>query len=100
MVDVGLFLSYILVGVCALAAVGMPLIKTFGDPQSFRKIGIGVGALVVVFVISLIIADNTVYEKASAGTSRMVGAGLIAMYFLTFFAVIGIVYTEVSKMIK
>ncbi len=100
MIDVGLFLSYILIGVCALTAIGMPLIKAAGDPQSLKKIGMGVGAIVVVFVIAYIIADGTVYEKASSGASKMVGAGLITMYILAFLAIGGIVYTEIQKMLE
>lgn len=97
MIDVGLFLAYILIGVCALTAVGMPLVKAFGDPQSLKKIGIGVGALVVVFVLAFVIADGSVYEKADASTSKRVGAGLITMYILAFLAIGGIVYTEIKK---
>ena len=100
MIDVGLFLSYILIGVCALAAVGMPLVKAFGDPQSLKKIGMGVGAILVVFLVSYLIADGTVYEKASSGASKMVGAGLITMYILAFLAIGGIVFTEIQKMFE
>lgn len=100
MIDVGLFLSYILVGVCALAAIGMPLVKAFGDPQSLKKMAMGVGAVVVVFVVSYMIADGTVYENASSGTSKMVGAGLFTMYILAFLALGGIVFTEIQKMFE
>jgi len=99
MIDVGLFLAYILIGVCALAAIGMPLVKAFGDPQSLKKMGMGVGAVLVVFIVAYIIADGTPYEEASAGTSRMVGAGLITMYLLSFLAIGGIVFTEIQKML-
>jgi cation transporter-like permease len=78
----------------------MPLAKAMGDPQSLKKMVMGVGVLVVVFVIGYLVADNTVYEKASAGTSRMVGAGLITMYILAFLAIGGILFTEVQKMFK
>ena len=98
MIDVGLFLSYILIGVCALAAIGMPLVKAFGDPQSLKKMGMGVGAVLVVFIISYLIVDGTASENASAGASRRVGAGLFTMYILTFLAIGGIVFTEVQKM--
>ncbi len=100
MIDVGLFLSYILVGVCALAAVGMPLVKAFGDPQSLKKMGMGVGVVVVVFVISYVIADGTAYKEATAGTAKMVGAGLITMYILAILAIAGIVFTEIQKMLE
>ena len=100
MIDVGLFLSYILVGVCALAAIGMPLVKAFGDPQSLKKMGMGVGAVVVVFVIAYVIADGSAYKEASEGTSKMVGAGLITMYLLAILAIGGIVFTEIQKIFE
>ena len=100
LINIGLFAAYILIALCALAAILMPLAKAMGDPQSLKKMVMGVGVLVVVFVIGYLVADNTVYEKASAGTSRMVGAGLITMYILAFLAIGGILFTEVQKMFK
>ncbi|NQZ76195.1 MAG: hypothetical protein HRT61_08800 [Ekhidna sp.] len=97
MVDVGLFISYILIGVCVLTAVGMPLVKAFGDPDSLKKMGIGVGALLVVFVISYLIADGTPQGDASGTTAKMVGAGIYTFYILALGAVGGIVYTEIKK---
>ena len=97
MIDVGLFLSYILIGICALAAAGMPLVKAFDDPQSLKKMGIGVGTLVVLFIIGYLFADSGSFEKASAGTSRLVGAGLITLYIISIVGAIAIIYTEISK---
>ncbi|MEO1256167.1 MAG: hypothetical protein AAFY41_14960 [Bacteroidota bacterium] len=97
MVDVGLFLSYILIGVCILAAVGMPLVKAFGDPESLKKIGIGVGALIVVFLVSFFTANGGDYENASDTTAKLVGAGLTTFYILATDAIVGIVYTEIKK---
>ena len=100
MVDVGLFLSYILIGLCILTAVGMPLVKAFGDPDSLKKIGLGVGGLVVVFFITYFIADGTPQGESSSTTVKMVGAGLYTFYILAFAALVGIVITEVKKAIS
>lgn len=100
MIDVGLFLSYILIGVCALAAIGMPLVKAFGDPQSLKKMAMGIGAVVVVFVVAYLIADGTEYENASSSASKMVGAGLYTMYILAILAIGGIVFTEIQKAVE
>jgi len=99
MIDVGLFLSYILIGLCAVAAIVMPLIKALDDPQSLKKSLIGIGVLVIVMVIAYVIADGTVYEKADTATSKRVGAGLITFYILTVVAIGGIIYTEIKKAI-
>ncbi len=100
MIDVGLFLAYILIGVCALTAVLMPLVKAFGDPQSLKKMAIGVGGVVVVFIIAYVLADGSAYKEATAGTSKSVGAGLITMYILAFLAIGGIVVTEIQKIFE
>lgn len=97
MIDVGLFLSYFLVGVCLVTAIGMPLVKAFGDPQALKKIGMGIGALLLVFVVSYFIADGTAYKEASATTAKLVGAGLVTMYILAIGAILGIVITEIKK---
>ena len=97
MVDVGLFLSYILIGVCLLTAVGMPLVKAFGDPDSLKKMGIGIGALVLVFVVSYFTASGGDSGEASENTAKLVGAGLTTFYILAIAAIGGIVYTEIKK---
>ncbi len=100
-IDVGLFLSYILILVCALAAVLIPLAQSFGDPKSLVKSGLGVGALVVVFLISYLVAGSeTNGADITEGTSKLVGAGIISMYIFFFLALGGIVYTEISKFLK
>jgi len=98
-IDVGLYAGYILVVLCALAAIVIPLAQSIGDPQSLVKSGIGVGIIVVVFLISYAMADPNAAE-ATEGTSKMVGAGIISMYIFFFLAIVGIVYTEISKLIK
>ena len=97
MVDVGLFIAYILIGVCILAAVGMPLVKAFGDPDSLKKMGIGVGALLVVFLVSYFTASGEAMGDATANTTKLVGAGLTTFYILAIGAIAGIVYTEIKK---
>ncbi len=97
MVDVGLFLSYILIGVCVLAAVGMPLLKAFGDPESLKKMGIGVGALILVFLISYFTASGDNSGDASENTAKLVGAGLTTFYILVIATIGGIIYTEIKK---
>lgn len=97
MIDVGLFLSYFLVGICLVTAIGMPLVKAFGDPQALKKIGTGIGALLLVFVVSYFIADGTAYGDANETTAKLVGAGLFTMYILAFGAILGIVITEIKK---
>lgn len=97
MVDVGLFIAYILIGVCVLAAVGMPLSKAIGDPESLKKMGVGVGGVLVVFLISFFISSGENSGDVSETTAKLVGAGLTTFYILAIGAITGIVYTEIKK---
>lgn len=97
MVDVGLFLSYILIGVCILTAVGMPLVKAFGDIQSLKKMGMGVGTLLVVFLVAFFTSGGEATGEVTETTVKLVGAGLTTFYILAIAAIGGIVYTEIKK---
>lgn len=98
-IDVGLYASYLLIAICAISAIVIPLAQSFGDPQSLLKSGIGLGVMVVVFVVSYALA-NPEAAGATEGVSKLVGAGIISMYIFFFVALIGIIYTEISKLIK
>lgn len=98
-IDVGLIAGYILVGLCAITAILLPLIQSFSDPKSLGKSAIGVGALVLLFIITYVMADGNA-EGASESTSKIVGAGLLTMYGAIFIALGGILYTEISKFLK
>ena len=100
MVDLGLILAYILVGVCTLASVIMPMLKILHNPDSLKKMVVGVGVVAAIFFISFAISAGDEYEKASVGMSKLVGAGLTTMYVLAFVALAGIVFTEVKKIIE
>ena len=100
MVDVGLILAYVLIGVCILTAVGMPLMKALGDPESLKKIGIGVGGLLVVFLVAFFTSSGEADWRQllrTATTVKLVGAGLTTFYILAIGAIAGIVYTEIKK---
>ncbi|WP_421871940.1 hypothetical protein [Marinoscillum sp.] len=98
-IDVGLYAGYVLIAICALAAVVFPIIQIISDPQALIKSGIGLGALIVVAVVGYALADPNA-AGATESVSKWVGAGLIAMYIFFAVAVVGIVYTEISKLIK
>lgn len=104
-IDIALIGSYILVGVAIVAAVILPLINSLSDLSTLAKSGVGILILLVLFGISYAIAGDEVTAvytkyKVDAGVSKMVGGSLIMMYLLTGVALVGIVYTEISKIIK
>lgn len=99
-VDIGLYASYLLVGLSALAAVGIPLIQSFDDPKSLIKSGLGVAALLVVFFVSYAMSEGVAVGDTTATASKMVSAGLVTTYVFFFGAIGGIIYTEISKIIS
>ena len=105
MIDTMLYLGYALLIGCVIAVVVLPLISSLGNPQSLVRGGIGVGFLVVVFFIGYAISGNEVTplfasKGVDAGVSKLVGGALIMFYVLAVLAIAGIVYSEISKMLK
>ena len=105
MIDFGIYLTYVMFFVALIAAVVLPIIKSLDDPQSLMYAGIGIGGIVVIFLISWMISDNevtAVYQAfdVDASGSKLVGGSLISMYLLFVIALGGIVVSEVSKLLK
>lgn len=105
LISAGMWIFYILLIVSIAAAILMPLLNAVKTPGTFKKSLIGVGALVVLFVISYALAGSGVDPVHAAkgvteGSSKMIGAGLVMFYFTLFGSIIGIIYAEISKAIK
>jgi hypothetical protein len=101
----GLYISYIIFGVAVLAAIVLPLINTVKNPSSLIKSGIGVGILVVVFIVSYVIADSELSAigrglGVTESSVKWIGAGLIMFYIALFVAIGGLLYSEISKAFK
>ncbi len=104
-VDIMLWVAYILTGLAIVGAIVGPLISSLSDPKSLLKSGLGIGALVVVFLISYSLSGNEVtplYEKfnVDAGLSQALGGVLTMVYLLLGIAFVSIIVTEVSKIVK
>ncbi len=99
MVDIGLIVAYVLIVLCALSAILIPLVQSFSDPKSLVKSGLGLGAVLVVFLIGFALADGSA-QGATESTSKLVGAGIISMYIFVLIAILGIAFTEISKIFK
>lgn len=105
MEDLGLYLGYGLIIVALAAAVILPLMNALKSPKDLMKSLMGVGALVVIFLISFGLAGSEVTAKYVAqgvgeGSSKLIGAGLTMFYIVFIIAVIGIVYSEINKALK
>ena len=103
--DIFLYLGYTLVILAAVAALLLPLVNALGNPQSLLKSGLGVLAIVALYFIAYAFSGSEVtqeYSKFDVGPdlSKIVGGTLIMAYLLLAFAVIGIAFTEINKILR
>lgn len=102
MIDVGLWISYILfVGALAGMAV-YSLINMLRDTKNAKGTLIGVGVLVGLFLLTFLLSSNELLPKyvdlgISPTQSKMIGAGLLLAYIIGFGTIAIAVYSEVRK---
>jgi len=104
-IDIGLWLGYLLFIVAAGSAIVLPLLNAIKTPGTFVKSLYGVGALVGLFIISYLISGSDITQNQAAlgvteGSSKMIGAGLIMFYITLVVAILAIMYSEISKAFK
>jgi len=105
-IDIFLYIAYALTILAAIAAIAFPIVNSMSEPKSLIKSGIGIGGLLVIFLISWVISGNefTAYQASefgiSASLSKFVGGMIIMMYLLIAVALGGILYTSFSKLKK
>lgn len=104
-IDIGLWLGYLLLIFAVGAAAVLPLMYAIKTPGAFVRSLYGVGALAVIFIVSYVISGSDVTQaQAAIGvsefSSKMIGAGLIMFYISLVVAVIGMIYSEISKALK
>jgi uncharacterized membrane protein HdeD (DUF308 family) len=105
MANYGIILTYILIVAATIAAIVFPIKHLISHPKKAKQVGIGLGTLLVVYIIAILIASDEVTEHfmkfdVTESQSRQVGAGLIVFYVLAAGAILTVLYTEVSKMIN
>ncbi len=106
LLDIGIYLGYALVFIAVVAMVVLPLINALKSPKDLAKSGMGIGALLVLFALSFALSGGELTAQYQAlgveseFSSRLIGAGLTMFYFVFFIAIIGIIYSEISKALK
>jgi hypothetical protein len=97
-------LAYLALGIAALGAVVFPVIQMLQDLKKAKTALIGVGAVVVLFVICYLLADNqpfTVKEiSVTGGQMKMVEASIFTFYILLTGSIVAILYSSVSRYFK
>ena len=100
------FIAYIILGLVLLFVVVFVLKNLFTNTSGLKNTLIGVGAFVVVLIISYVSAggDTRAYKLqegiATDAQSQMVGAGLTAFYILIIVAAIAMIFSGVKKVIS
>lgn len=103
--------AYVLLGLAATTTVVVGLVRwiiqIITAPKKAMGSLIGIGGLILVFVIAYVIssegsvsADVMKKFEVTSGLSHTIGMSIKAMYILGALAILSIVYTEVSKIFK
>ena len=102
LINIGLILTYLMVGFAALAAIGFGIKKMLANTNNAKKTLYTIAGLAFVLLLSYLIASNEIlhsFEKyeITQSTSKQVGMGLITFYVLVFGAIGAVIYAELSK---
>jgi len=105
LINIGIILTYIMVGVGTLIAIGFGIKKMLSNTENTKKTLYTIAGLIAIFLFSYLMASEEVlksFEKyeISSATSKQVGMGLISFYILMFGAIAAVLYAEISKVIS
>jgi hypothetical protein len=102
MINIGLWIAYILIILCVLSVIVLPIRAILQDPKSAKNAGIGLGVLLALFLISFMLSGGQVNEKfdISAGQSKLIGAGLTMLYLLGIGTLGLTIYSEFFSLFK
>lgn len=98
--------SYILLVAGIIIAIASPIYSYVQNPQNAVKLLISVGIVAVVAIISYSLAGNSFSEikleqmKITEHTSKLVGMGLLFTYITAGFAILAVIFSSVSKLLK
>ena len=97
-------LAYICLGIAALSAVMFPVIQMFQDLKKAKTALIGVGFMVIVYLVCFLIADKaefSVGEKhVGAAQMRLVEAGIFMFYALLVISALAITSSSLTRFLK
>ena len=103
-ISLGFLINYsifllVLVVVIALGAAGLNL---YENPKGGKSIIIGIGGLVLFYLIGLGMASDTVdlQSQLVIEGSKQAEAGIYTLYFVMFTAVSALVYSSVKRIVK
>lgn len=103
--DVLLYWTYFVLGLAAISAIVLPLINIVQNPKAMLRSLMGMGIVVVVFIVCYLMADDTplvtpigtIDNKTALVVSD---TGLFATYLAFAGAILAIVVGELAKVFK
>lgn len=99
-------ITYLLMIVALLAIVFGIVMSIMSNPSGVIRSIVSIAVLGIIFGIGYSMASDAVkpfyqnFGVTDPSTSQMIGAGLLTVYILSGLAVVGILFTEVSKFFK
>lgn len=114
-IDLGLYASYVLVGIAIAAALIMNFANALKDPKTLIKGAAGIVLLAVVFFIGYSMAPaefgkSTAEAFRSAGidptddsagsTYKWVGGAMTTTLILIVIGIVGLIYSSVSRLVR
>ena len=105
MLDIGLYIFYVLLFIAVAAALIFPLINSIREPKALIRTGAAIAAILVLFGISYGLSYSTLSRNAisfglSESTVKLISAGLIMFYIVLVLAILALIYSEISKALK
>ena len=99
--------AYLLVAVCAFAAIFFPIMRMVKYPKNAVKALVGLGGLVVIFLVGFLFADATPIVSVIANPNfsdpsalLLADTGIISTYILFSIAVLALLFTGVRSILN
>lgn len=100
-INFGLYLAYIMIGLAAIAAVIFPVIFLVQDPKKAKGSLFGILGLAIIFGISYAISGNELYtDLQDPFVSKLVGGGIIMFYLMFVVSIVIAIYSEIARIFK
>ncbi|MHC1777663.1 MAG: hypothetical protein AB9834_19850 [Lentimicrobium sp.] len=105
LINIGFIITYILMLVAVIASLAFPLIQTFGNIKAAKGALLGIGLILVIFLLSYMVSPadtGPFYDRfgVSPTLSKLIGGGLVATYLFFFGAAASILYASVTKFFR
>lgn len=105
LIDIGLYFSYALLGITALAMIIFPIRYMIKHPAEAKYPMISIGVVIGIFLVGFLLSSSDVpamFTKYEIGNSqfKLVGGGLIMVYILTITAIGVLLYGEIKGLFK